>query len=48
MIKRQKVQILAIKNDFLQELLDIIYRDCKGIEIIEPTILKNVIENHQI
>lgn len=44
--KKTKVEV-PLKNDFLQELLDIIYRDCKGIEIIEPTINNNIIENNE-
>ena len=44
--KKTKVEVLA-KNDLFQELLDIIYRDCKKIEIIEPTIHNNIIEHNE-
>lgn len=42
--RKVKVEV-PTKKDFLQELLDIIYKDCKDIEFIKPTLETKIIKN---
>ena len=44
--KKIKVEVPA-KKEALQELLDIIYRDCKNIELIKPKIENDVLEYNE-
>jgi len=43
--KKIKVEV-PTKKEFMQELIDIIYKNCKDIEIIKPTLETDILDNN--